>query len=506
MAKITDPDLLTQNVEVKFDSTNKQIQLIVSGNLSNAGSSATNGLSFQTLYSFAKEEWRVDSELIKFPFPILSITPNQFEIQEDWDFSGSATRDLVRDGGYALRAAAGNIEEEYMNITTLGTFDAGTDLAYYQQSASLAKTDFVFSGEVNELVKIWGDATHGSFDYRNFFKAFLRVQAKVFSFGNLLVDQLLSTLTFQKFALPLTNSSDVKITNNDSTITGSAPYTGISTYYQSGSGFGNWVVSTAFSSGSVVQATSSVRWFYTVAGGTSTGNDSDLAGGSDSNITWVAYTGERLIGTTYYAYNIFIEGNAATAEQIYEKTQFSLRTGSDIDTGDALRPGNVQDELLNFIGDTLRTTDGVYIDNFISADTNRLEFTDVSGTVRTFPFVAAGTINFNANLQSDPSASFWMFFTTASTNLYGSTNAILVDDNSGIDISGSIDGLSSVSYDFDYDNNTQGGRASGSDAFITVVAIGLSTAQFVSAESTIARSVSNSLTLVSSLERNYLNP
>ena len=74
--------------------------------------------------------------------------------------------------------------------------------------------------------------------------------------------------------------------------------------------------------------------------------------------------------------------------------------------------------MLTFVGDTLRTSDGVYIDTFQAVDTNRIEFTDVSGTVRTFPFVAAGNINFNSNLQNDISASYWMFFTTASSNCF----------------------------------------------------------------------------------------
>jgi hypothetical protein len=59
---------------------------------------------------------------------------------------------------------------------------------------------------------------------------------------------------------------------------------------------------------------------------------------------------------------------------------------------------------------------------------------------------------------------------------------------------------------FDYDGNVQGGRTSGTDAAVTVVAIGLQTAQFVKVTSTITRSVDNNISLVSSLERNYRNP
>ena len=70
---------------------------------------------------------------------------------------------------------------------------------------------------------------------------------------------------------------------------------------------------------------------------------------------------------------------------------------------------------------------------------------------------------------------------------------------------GDISGASSIQFDFNYDNNQQGGRTQATNAPITVVAIGLQTGQFVSAETTIERTVTNSASLVAPLERNYEN-
>ena len=94
-----------------------------------------------------------------------------------------------------------------------------------------------------------------------------------------------------------------------------------------------------------------------------------------------------------------------------------------------------------------------------------------------------------------------MFFTSG----FGTGSAILVDNNSGVDITGTIGGVSSVSFDFDYDGNTQGGRTAGTDAEVTVVAIGLDTAQYVSATATIGRATGQNISLVAPLERNYSN-
>jgi len=77
--------------------------------------------------------------------------------------------------------------------------------------------------------------------------------------------------------------------------------------------------------------------------------------------------------------------------------------------------------LLSFVGDNLiagSTTpsnpngggSGVIIQGFSSNDTNRISFYDNLAVVRTYPFVAAGTINFNSNLEFDGDAKYWMYF------------------------------------------------------------------------------------------------
>ncbi|RMH16478.1 MAG: hypothetical protein D6698_09670, partial [Gammaproteobacteria bacterium] len=217
------------------------------------------------------------------------------------------------------------------------------------------------------------------------------------------------------------------------------------------------------------------------------------------------------VGTQWYAYNKIINGNNATAEQIYEFVQFELRQTVDIDAGPGTVTGETADSLLSFLGDTLVTAPGVFVDGYQQTDINRIEFYDVSGTKRTFPYVAAGTILFNDNLINDPDAQYWMYFTDPdgvpnSGDEFGTAGAILVNDKNGVPIQGTVGGQASVTFNFDYDGNTQGGRTPATDAAVTVVAIGLTTGQYVKATGTITRSTLNSVSLVASLERNYNNP
>ena len=481
MAKIVDPDQLNQGTEVEFLTGSLQIKLNTAGNLS------TDGVSLQALYSFIKEEWKNDDNLIKFPFPMLSITTEQFEFINGWDLSGSATISAlddtngswtyIKDGGWAVVNSAGNNTQEWMNLTTLGSFQAGTDQAYFYQSSSGDIVNTFLPGEVNQGIQILssGSIAGEEFDYRSFFKIYLREQGKVYAFYDLLAEQNLTAVTYRKFALPLANSLDLNIDATDNTITGSAPYTGMS-------------------------------------------------------ITYFTSSFTRTIGAETPSFKVLINGNSGTKQQIYEFVQKQLRSGSgfDIDAGDNLAnvTGSVAEELLEFVGNTLKTklqTDvggsgagGVYIDNFQAADTNDLAFVDNTGTEKTFPFVAAGNLLFNTFLQQDSDAIYKVFFTNdnAGDNTgrdFGTQNAIIINDNSGNPLTGSVDTSASLEFDYDFDGNIQRGNAStgsgqGTLVPFTGVAIGLNSAQYVVTTGTITRTTTNTISFVAAQERNYSNP
>ena len=226
-----------------------------------------------------------------------------------------------------------------------------------------------------------------------------------------------------------------------------------------------------------------------------------------SGITVAYYTANqtRSIGGSSYNFKIIIDGNNATLEQIYTKIQYLLRQDTDINTGGTAgsKVGKIQNDLLTFVGDTLVTSTSVYIDNILAADSNRIEFYDDGGTMRTNPYTATGTITFNAPLVGVGS-SYRLFFTSppGAGNDYGEAGAITVNDASGDPITGSISG-SSVSFDYDYDGNVQGGFTAGTDRPVTLVGIRPGSAKFVVATGTLTRSKTIALSLVAEQDRVY---
>ena len=88
---------------------------------------------------------------------------------------------------------------------------------------------------------------------------------------------------------------------------------------------------------------------------------------------------------------------------------------------------------------------------------------------------------------------------------YDSPDAIVVNRNAGTPITGEITGAS-IAFDFDYDNNVQGGRAAATDAPIAIIAQGKAGAQWVDGLFTITRATGLNFPMNASDERVYTNP
>ena len=454
MALIIDPDVIVSGNQYELAGTpsgTKILTIDLSGKklyLTKTGALSDDGITLKCIYSSLKEIWKINSTAIKFPFPMTPITDEQMEVV-DYSFGNTGTRELIRTGGWAEKTGS-TTNREYAGVVTLGSIGAGDQVYYRQSSADGAPTNIVLTGPVNQAVQIFGDSTNGNFNYKGYLKLFVREQAKTYA-NSSLTDIGVSEMTYQVYRFPLANGTDLKVTQPDITV--------------------------------------------------------DAYG---VDITWYATAQQRSIGGTDRDFHVIIDGNNRTAEQIYMAVQSLLRKATDIDEGGGTKTGKITNELVQFVGDTLKTkldsTGGVYIDNFQVADTNRVVFVDDTGVERTFPYVAGLTLNFGSNLVSDTNAIYRVYFTTNPTGNYGTSNAVLVQDSNDVDISGNVSGNTSLTFSFDYDSNAQGGRTPGTDAAITAVAIGLNTGQFVSATGTITRSSSNSVSLVAALERNYQNP
>lgn len=449
MAIVVDPDVLTAGIDVVIDTSAKTIEIVPGTAITSAGS--TGGITGQALYSWLKEEWKSSSTLIKFPFPMEAITPEQFEFINGWLPKDDTTRQLIRTAGWAEKSSVGAVLRKYMGVVSLGSIGSG-DQPYFRWNTG-SKANFAFAGPVNQAVQIFGDASNGNFDYSDggdTFTIYVREQGKTYGSSNNTAIGA-STLSYITYRFPLSNATDLKVTASDADISTLTPWTDVT-----------------------------VEFF-----------------GTDQM---------RNIDGTSAPFRIIVTdaGGTATTQEIYEKLQYLLRQNSDIDSGAGTVTGATADALTYFLGDTLVGATGLAIDNLNTNFLNSVSLYDKNGVNRLYPFVAAGTINFGANAGSGD-FKYWMFFEDTPSGDYGTSSAIIVNDAAGTPITGTYSG-SAVTFSFAYDTNTQGGRTAGVNADVKVVGIGLTGGQFTEVDFTITRAAGQSILLAPAQERNYSNP
>ncbi len=475
MAIIDDPDFLSDSVN-DDGSTNVFIDtsaLTIKLNPSVGGLDARDGVVGKAVYSFIKEEWKQDpnsKNLAAFDFPFQPITDEFYELINGWTWANSTTEETIRRAGWLVRNVSGNVTEHWAGTAILSA--ELDDQAYYD--LGVGAVNYTFTGNTAEAIQVIsdpnGDGNYSDgYDRSGNVTVYNREQGQLFSSSSstsIGESSLLAPKLFS-FALPTgadlnINVADLGIDSNDDGVPDIPPYDGMS-----------------------------IERFDTP-------QVRDI-GGVNKNFGWI------------------IDGNNGSKQQIYEYVQWALRQSNDQDAGAGVLIGNVMPELVEFVGSTLKTLSapntegggtGVYIDNFNALDTNDISFNDNNGDEVTFPFVAAGKLLFNPNLSNDPDAVYRVYFTDGvDAGLeFGESGAILVEDDNGIDISGDVSGNVEIDFTFDYDGNNQGNRTPSTDANVTAVALGLSTGQYVKTTATIGRSNANTISFVSSVERQYENP
>lgn len=403
MAKIIDPDDLTYSVNsatnmLRIDTTAKTIQLVAGGALV-----AADGVTGQCLFSKLKEIIKASSVLISVPLPIREMIHDEsMELVNGWTFADTTTLKMVRDCGVAYVNTAGVVTAMYACIVTLGQVLSGAP--YFVQSSSTTASAGSFTHVnlsttfgVNELVQIYSD-TNGDgtpdYDYRSYFKVFLREQGKTYDESSN-ADIGYSSLTYKKYNFPITHAVDAGVTADDTTVDA---YTGLS-------------------------------------------------------IQWYAAAQSASLGTNGpYNFHVLINGNNKTHNEIYSWVQRQLRKTSDIDAdGGNSKNGNVTAALVRMDGTTLKTiyqtAGGVHITSPNAGSLNNISEQDDTQAYRTYPLSVSVELEFDSYLTGDADSYFWVFATAD----YGTPGATPLLDSSSAQMKGAATSNTSFAYTYSTD-------------------------------------------------------
>lgn len=455
MAKLTSKSQLTEGVNIVINEPARTIQLLAVGGLV-----FKDGVTMQAIYSFCVDAWATASKQDSpFPFYAIDNLSGQYQIGTDgatfsgWTFADTDTRNAIRDAGWAEYNNAGVKTAEYCGFIGLGSITPATTVQpYYHLASTDSPTNFPFTDQFNVGVKVYDNV---SLDKRTYAKAFVREYGKKFK-SSILADTGSSGTGPFKQNFLVSNEDDLKLT--------------------------------------------------TLLGTDASAADAAMAGAPYSGITVAYYSANqtRTIAGVSRDFKIIIEANGGTLEQVYAKVQYLLRQNSDINTGGTAgaKTGKIQDELLRFVGDTLVTSQSVYIDDVLPADSNRVEFYDDSNTLRVNNYTAAGTLEFNSVLVGAGSSYRLMYTTTPGGDDYGEATAITVNNAAGSPITGTISS-GSVAFDFDWNGNTQGGFAGSTSRNVTLIAIRPGYGKFAVGTGTITQSKAIKISATAEQDRVY---
>jgi len=473
------------------------------------------GVSHTALFAFIKKAWKDNSFLIKEIFPIEQITSEQFEYKAGWSLGDQETIDLIRDGGFSVRDQNGLITQESPCIIILNGLENIEQIYWIQEDRDSDVVNIRKTGNINLCIPLYGhnrssltfDSVNktitSTVEFNEAFKIGLYVDISnsisnnnSFKIVDISVDRL--AITVQEILTDETTDCDVIIDSRKD----------FKTYVRT---FERTYTQTSVSEIGSLKLTfkSYILPLNTNNDGKITHLDSYISSNTpytNMTITWYDTPQIRSIDSVDYYFDIIIDGGTSpipSKEEIYEFVQYSLRQTYDIDSGVNTHIGNKTNELLEFSGDVLITSNGVYIDNINPADLGNIIFKDIDGTSLQHPFTASGKIVFGQELIQDTDSWYKMYFTDANNNLYGTENAIIVKDKNGIDIGGLLNSASEISFTFDYDYNSQGGRIPATDASITVVCSGLNGSQPIVTTGVISRTNSNSIIINSLKELTY---
>lgn len=397
-------------------------------------------------------------------------------------------------------------------------------------------------------------------DRRSTFKIFVRERGKTYSDANL-ADIGVTQMTSIVYRFPVTNANDIKIeTTADTDIDSDGvvpadvnPYDDIQISYLEASAGVPYDIVGVIPQGTVTAVTAGQvykdgrtpgRWFkVTAPGDISSTTAADFSVLTGTTATIAAFEGEREVSSVFYAFDVIIDandqhansgtpyvdaGNNTTVENVYEFSQWALRRTGILNegaTGDSQRNGNIADLLVDFVGDTLVTRPGVFIDSLASVDQNQVQFTEYSDTSFsgasniTYPRVVTVNLNFNTNLATDADAVFYVYYNaTPNGDNFGENSALQVVDSQGNDVGSGITNNvpnetvagagSTFSFTYSYDEDTTGGRtiSPAADVDVVAIAIGLDTGQYVKSAVTPIQSTGATISLVAPLERNFDDP
>jgi hypothetical protein len=449
----------TPDGNIFFDTANKTIEFIGVDELatfdhSGIGGSAGDpnqlanfdGITLRALYNFENQERRADETLRTF----VKATKGNYRQAGAYSFyNGSklsiqADRDKVRQSGYVEFADLGGtlVDRVYHGIGSLVDVQATTvpywTLVTATDEATLQAatwTDFARLGDIDECVQTFGDTSNGDTTAGDFDYLSRTLIIRVRSWGYLAGE-------------------------TDSVATKIAEVSG----FTAGYGVGE----------AIVPANP-----YTLA---------DVFGGSQVS----PYTGMSLVKASPQTETGFNEADGDFTWVLNNTLNGSVQQCAAFLDALALQDGSIDDGAGTYNGKNGRVwysrnasglvvtasigSEGLFIEGLSTAEKQNAIMTDDAAATKTYPFFPSINVDVGTSGSTAANAFYHMFYVDgAAVADFDAAGAVTVNDGAGSPIKGDVttDVVgTTLSFDYDYDANTQAGLSAGVDKAVVIMVEG----------------------------------
>lgn len=162
----------------------------------------TTATTGQNWYSFWIEQFRSNSDLYNVEFPLQANGPNSFTLRKGWEFSSGLTY-ITRDG-IRYTDSSGTRTAAWAALLSVGV-PAGKQVRF-EQTDGAALSNAANTGNIDQLIQIYGDASHGNIDYTGYLVC--KVQAQGYDQAEVDVFAQYGTLEDQLYVIALSPAAN----------------------------------------------------------------------------------------------------------------------------------------------------------------------------------------------------------------------------------------------------------------------------------------------------------
>lgn len=366
------------------------------------------GATMQAIYGAIGIERRDNETARRFLKPSVGrfALAGSYDLLNNWQFATATDLGLVRSSGIRYVSVSGNVNRIYFGPKSLGNIES-VSIPYYQTTPLGAVTDFSFTGDVDELVQVFGttangDTGAGDFDVRSYFAVSVREWGFVHDRKTLL----------------------------DSGLSQAAQFSG---------GFG------------LSESPHPTTGNYTEA--------DVLGGGAIAPWDTMSYLTEAApVNRTGFneADGLFAETiqnpAGASLDEVVAFMDALARSTADIDDGTPAQIGKEVDVLYTFDAQgNIVLKQGLFIENLPGSDLTRVLLTDDAGSAKTFPSTITITVPLSTPAQGESTAWYHAFIEDdTDADDYNTSTAITHQDKDAVEIKGVVGANTSISWDVNF--------------------------------------------------------